>query len=317
MDYLYIVVGLLLLVFAGDALVRGAVALSLKLGVSALLVSLTIVAFGTSAPELLVGIEATLDGSSALVYGNVVGSNIANVFLVLGVPALIAPIIMSQPGSRENFMTMLAVSVLFIAVCSLGGMTPWVGAAFLVLLIAILYNAYRGSRDDPEADLPDEVIEAPVDSPMWKVLAILGAGLVFLPMGASLLIHGAQSVAIAWGVPEAIIGLTLVAIGTSLPELATTVMAAVRKQGDVALGSVIGSNTFNILAVMGVSSFFGPLWAPPGFVEFDLWIMLAAGLAIAPFIFLKRDMGRVAGGIFLVVYLVYLVFAVGPVGGHM
>lgn len=317
MDYLYIVIGLVLLVVAGDALVRGAVALSLKLGVSALVVSLTVVAFGTSAPELLVGVEATLDGSSALVYGNVVGSNIANVFLVLGVPALIAPIVMSQAGSRGNFLTMLAVSVLFIAVCSLGGMTAWVGVAFLVLLIAILYNTYRGSRDKPDAELPEELAEAPVDAPMWKVLAILGAGLVFLPIGASLLISGAQSVAVAWGVPEAIIGLTLVAIGTSLPELATTVMAAIRRQADVALGGVIGSNTFNILAVMGASSFFGPLPAPAGFVEFDLWIMLGAAMAMAPFIFLKRDMGRFAGIIFLVVYAAYLVFAVGPVGAHV
>ncbi|MGB0508325.1 MAG: calcium/sodium antiporter [Pikeienuella sp.] len=316
MDYVYIVVGLLLLVFAGDALVRGAVALSLKLGVSALVVSLTIVAFGTSAPELLVGVKATLNGSSDLVYGNVVGSNIANVFLVLGVPALITPIVMSPPGSRQNFLTMLAVTVLFIAVCGMGGMTAWVGVAFLVLLIAILYSTYQGSRNKPDADLPDEVAEAPVDAPMWKVLAILGAGLIFLPIGAGLLIEGAQNVAVAWGVPEAIIGLTLVAIGTSLPELATTVMAAVRRQADVALGGVIGSNTFNILAVMGASSFFGSLPTPAGFMEMDLWIMLGATLAMAPFIFLKRDMGRLAGVIFLGVYLAYLVFAVTPLGVH-
>lgn len=317
MDYVYIVFGLALLVFAGDALVRGAVALSLKLGVSALVVSLTVVAFGTSAPELLVGIKATLNGSSALVYGNVVGSNIANVFLVLGVPALIAPIVMSQPGSRQNFLTMLAVSVLFIAVCGMGGMTVWVGVAFFVLLIAILYSTYQGSRSAPEIDLPDELAEAPTDSPMWKVLAILFAGLIFLPVGAGLLIAGAQNVAIAWGVPEAVIGLTLVAIGTSLPELATTVMAAIRRESDVALGGVIGSNTFNILAVMGASSFFGPLPTPAGFMELDLWIMLAAALAMAPFIFLKRDIGRVAGLIFLGVYLAYLVFVVSPGGAHV
>jgi cation:H+ antiporter len=317
MDYVYIITGLVMLVFAGDALVRGAVALSLKLGVSALVVSLTVVAFGTSAPEMLVGIEATLDGSSALVYGNVVGSNIANVFLVLGVPALIAPIVMSQAGSRRNFLTMLAVSVLFIAVCGMGGMTVWVGVAFMVLLIAILYNTYQGSRREPAADIPDEVAEAPVDAPMWKVLALLFAGLIFLPIGASLLISGAQNVAMAWGVPEAVIGLTLIAIGTSLPELATTIMAAIRRQVDVALGGVIGSNTFNILAVMGVSSFFGPLPTPAGFMELDLWIMLGATMAMAPFIFLKRDLGRVAGVIFLVVYAAYLVFAVSPIGGHI
>lgn len=316
MDYAFIVIGLLMLVFAGDALVRGAVALSLKLGVSALVVSLTVVAFGTSAPELLVGIEATLDGSSALVYGNVVGSNIANVFLVLGVPALIAPIVMSQTGSRRNFLTMLAVSVLFIAVSGMGGVTVWAGVAFFVLLIAILYNTYQGARSDPDADLPDEVAEAPVDAPMAKILVILFAGIIFLPIGASLLISGAQNVATAWGVPEAVIGLTLVAIGTSLPELATTVMAAIRRQADVALGGVIGSNTFNILAVMGASSFFGPLPTPAGFMELDFWIMLGATLAMAPFIFLRRDMGRFAGVIFLVVYVAYLIFAVSPGGAH-
>lgn len=316
MDYLYIVIGLVLLVVAGDALVRGAVALSLKLGVSALVVSLTIVAFGTSAPELLVGIQATLEGSNALVYGNVVGSNIANVFLVLGLPALIAPIAMSMPGAGRNFLIMLAVSVLFIIVCAMGGMTVGIGVGFVVMLCGLLFWTYRNAQAEPESEIADELADAPVEAPMWKVIAILGAGIVFLPIGASLLIDGAQNVALAWGVPEAVIGLTLVAIGTSLPELATTVMAAIRRQADVALGNVIGSNTFNILAVMGVSSFFGPLPTPPEFLALDLWIMLAAALAMAPFIFLHKNMGRMAGAGYLLIYVAYLVMIVGPVGGH-
>lgn len=311
-DLGYIVAGLVLLVFCGDALVRGAVALSLKLGVSALVVSLTVVAFGTSAPELLVGIEAALDGATGLVFGNVVGSNITNVLLVLGVPLLIAPIETGQRGLRRNYVMMLAATVLFIAVSGYGGLTFWMGIAFLALLCALMYDAYSVARRDPAVIDMSELEEAPISAPNWRIGMLIAVGLIGLPVGANLLVGGAQSIALAFGVSDAAIGLTLVAIGTSLPELATTVMAALRRQADVAVGNVIGSNLFNILAVMGGSALFATLDTPPGFMELDFWVMLGASLAIAPFIFLKKSMKRALGVGFLLVFAIYIVFALGP-----
>ncbi|MEM7268119.1 MAG: calcium/sodium antiporter [Pseudomonadota bacterium] len=311
-DITLIVSGLVLLVIAGDALVRGAVALSLKIGISALVVSLTVVAFGTSAPELLVGIKATLEGSPGLVFGNVVGSNIANVLLVLGVPLLIAPIATGAHGTSRNLALMLAASGLFIAISGTGGITFWIGVAFVGLLLALIYDAYVvGLKDLSDVDLSDVDKDA-VGDPNWKIALLLLGGIVGLPLGANLLVDGASRIAFDLGMSEAAVGLTIVAIGTSLPELATTVAAAFRRQAEVAVGNVIGSNMFNILAVMGGSALFGDLLTPEGFMELDFWIMLATSLALAPFIFLKAEMTRATGILFLVAYAVYIVFALGP-----
>ena len=311
-DIAYIAIGLILLVFGGDALVRGAVGLSLKLGLSALVVSLTVVAFGTSAPELIVGIEATLLGASGLVYGNVVGSNIANVLLVLGVPLLIAPITTGQRGMRRNLVMMLAATVLFMAIAGNGGLYFWIGVAFLVLLGALVADAYYWARKAPDSiDVSEVDVDAAAD-PNWKVALFVLGGIVLLPIGAKLLVDGSKSIALELGMSEAAVGLTIVAIGTSLPELATTVMAALRRQSDVAVGNVVGSNLFNILAVMGGSALFGPLPTPAGFFELDFWIMLAASLALAPFIFMRRTITRGVGVVFLLAYIAYIVLALGP-----
>lgn len=306
-DLAYVAAGLVVLVFAGDALVRGAVALSLKLGISALVVSLTVVAFGTSAPEMLVSVQAALEGSPGIVFGNIVGSNIANVLLVLGLPALISAIHLGQPDIPRNLAMMVAASFLFIAVCSMGGLTFWVGVAFLALLGAMIYDAYwqamRGAT--PEVELDD----APTGMTGTKIAAHIGAGVIGLPIGAWLLIEGAQAVARDFGISEAVIGLTLVAIGTSLPELATTIMAAVRRQADVAVGNVVGSNLFNILAVSGAAALFADLPTPEGFMEKDLWVMLAASVALAPFVFFKVDIGKPTGVMFLAAYVGYISLA--------
>lgn len=311
-DIAYIAVGLVMLVFGGDALVRGAVGMSLKLGLSALVVSLTVVAFGTSAPELIVGIEATIHGSPGLVYGNVVGSNIANVLLVLGIPLLIAPIVTGQPGMRRNLVMMLAATVLFMAVAGGGGLYFWIGVAFLVLLGALVFDAYYWAMKAPDSVDISEIDEDAATDPNWKVALLVLSGIILLPLGANLLIDGSRSIALELGMSEAAVGLTIVAVGTSLPELATTVMAAIRRQTDVAVGNVVGSNLFNILAVMGGSALFGPLPTPAGFFDLDFWIMLAASLVIAPFIFMKRTITRGVGIIFLLAYVAYIVLALGP-----
>lgn len=309
-DLAYIAVGLILLVLAGDLLVKGAVGLSLRLGVPALVVSLTIVAFGTSAPEMLVSIEATLAGATDLVFGNIVGSNIANVFLVLGAPALIAPLTVCQKGVLRNFIIMMGASLLLVAVCAMGGLSFWIGVAFLILLALVLWDTYRMARGGHvEVELEDEGEGA---FSRVKIAIYILAGIVGLPIGANFLIDGARSIAMELGVSEAAIGLTLVAVGTSLPELATTVMAATRGRGDVAIGNVIGSNIFNILAVFGVTALVGDLPTPAGFMELDLWIMLGAALLLAPFIIARIDMRRLSGLAFIGAYVVYCALALGP-----
>lgn len=325
MDLVAAVLGLAILLGAGDALVRGAVALSLRLGIPALLVSLTVVAFGTSAPELLISVQAALDDAPGIAFGNVVGSNIANVLLVLGVPAVISAIDARDCDSRRNYAMMLGASAVFAALCFFGPLGWPQGLLLLALLTLVLWDAYRAARAHrrgagcaaavEDDDLPEEIADADPNMPTWKLVAFLAVGLIGLPAGAHLLIEGARGIALAMGVSEAAIGLTLVALGTSLPELATTVMAAMRKQADVALGNVIGSNIFNILAIMGIASFFGPLEVPPGMLEIDLWVMLASALVIWPFICGKMVIGRLAGGAMIAVYVGYVAFALtgGPV----
>jgi cation:H+ antiporter len=306
MDLFYVFIGLTILLFAGDALVRGAVESSLRLGIPAFIVSLTIVAFGTSAPELLIAVNAALDGVPALALGNVVGSNTANILLVLGVPAIISGINTQTCNTTHNYIYMLAASVFFIMLAFMGPFGIWHGLVLLFVLGMILYQALRTASHSRAAIRACE--EELIDTHMrwWKILLFLLVGLVGLPIGADLLVEGAKSIARDFGLDEAVIGLTLVAVGTSLPELATTVAAAMRKQADVALGNVIGSNMFNLLAIMGVASFFAPLPVPREFLTMDLWIMLAATLALAPFAVWKVNLTRAWGVAFVVVYLVYI-----------
>lgn len=299
--------GLVLLLFAGDALVKGAVNLSLRLGVPALIVSLTIVAFGTSAPELLISIQSILDGQPGLAIGNVVGSNTANVLLVLGVPALAAGLAASQSDTRKSYITMIAASVLFIVLCFFGPITWWHGLILLSALALSLLDSFREARvhmkkgqDEEEPEGADPTMEG------WKIGAFLIAGLIGLPLGAKLLVDNAVIIATDFGVSATVIGLTLVAIGTSLPELATTVMAALRNKADVALGNVIGSNLFNLLAIVGIASLVGPMPVPPAFLTLDLWVMLGASLLIVPVVFGNKRMGKVWGIGLTLAYVAYL-----------
>jgi cation:H+ antiporter len=308
MPWLLSALGLVILLLAGDALVRGAVNLSLRLGIPALIVSLTIVAFGTSAPELLISIAAVRDNAPGIALGNVVGSNTANVLLVLGLPALIAAMHTSAIDTRKSYIQMLAASVLFILLAMTGVFGLWQAAVLLAGLAVMLLLAFRAARAErTEKPSPIDLDEADPDMPGWKIAMFLALGLAGLPLGASILVENAEIIARMYGVPETVIGLTLIAIGTSLPELATTVMAAIRKQADVALGNVIGSNMFNLLAIIGIAALFGPIPVDPAFLHFDLWVMLAATLMLVPFVFLKRDITRVWGVLLTGLYIAYLV----------
>ncbi|MGR3492308.1 MAG: calcium/sodium antiporter [Shimia sp.] len=307
LDWVYVVLGLVILLLAGDVLVKGAVNLALRLGIPALIVSLTIVAFGTSAPELLIAIQAVADGAPGLALGNVVGSNTANVLLVLGIPALIAAMDTSNCDTRKSYVYMLLGSLLFIALCFFGPLVWWHGIILLLALAFVLGDQAREALAHRKANAEEEEVEGADDSlPMWRILLFLALGLVGLPFGADLLVDGASDIARVFGMSEVAIGLTLVALGTSLPELATTVMAAIRRQADVALGNVIGSNMFNLLAIMGITSLTGAVAVDSAFLVFDLWVMLAASLVLAPFVFLKWRISRVWGVVLSALYIAYI-----------
>ncbi|SFR37245.1 calcium/sodium antiporter [Litoreibacter janthinus] len=298
--------GLVILLLAGDALVRGAVNLSLRLGIPALIVSLTVVAFGTSAPELLIAIQAVIDGVPGLALGNVVGSNTANVLLVLGIPALFAGLPTSESDTKKSFVQMIAATLLFIAVCFFGPIT-WMHALVLLAGMAvILTDQFRDALSGRAAATVEPPEGADPTMAGWKVTAYLLTGLIGLPLGASLLVDNASAIATRMGVSETIIGLTLVAVGTSLPELATTVVAAMRKHADVALGNVIGSNLFNLLVIIGVAGLVGPIPVPEAFLRFDLWVMLASSLILIPVVFWHKDLGKRWGVALCALYVVYI-----------
>jgi cation:H+ antiporter len=308
-DWVYTVVGLVILLLAGDALVKGAVNLSLRVGVPALIVSLTVVAFGTSAPELLISVQAILDGVPGLALGNVVGSNTANALLVLGIPALLATMHTSQCDTRASYVQMICATLLFMGLCFFGVLNWISGLILLAALFAMLAHAIRSAtRHRKAATAPTEEVEGADPNLGWpKIALFVVLGLIGLPMGAHLLVTGATSIARDFGVSETVIGLTLVAIGTSLPELATTVMAALRQQADVALGNVIGSNMFNLLGIMGVASLVGEVPVARQFLSFDLWVMLGASLILVPFVFFKVDVTRIWGAVLTMCYMTYIV----------
>ncbi|MEM1073700.1 MAG: calcium/sodium antiporter [Pseudomonadota bacterium] len=301
--------GLVILLMAGDSLVKGAVNLSLRLGVPALIVSLTIVAFGTSAPELLISVQAILDDAPGLALGNAVGSNTANILMVLGVPAILAAMHTSECDSRKTYVQMMLASALFICLAFRGVFDGISSAVLLSALFLYLFGAFRDAQAHRNADRDEDEEEpegADPSLPIWRILIFLVLGLVGLPLGADLLVDNATIIAKQYGVSDTVIGLTLVAIGTSLPELATTLVAALRRQADVALGNVIGSNIFNLLAIIGVAGLIGPIGVDPEFLQFDLWVMLVASMLLAPFVFLKWDITRIWGILLSVLYLGYL-----------
>lgn len=310
LDFLFATLGLIILVLAGDTLVRGAVNMSLRLGVPALVVSLTIVAIGTSAPELLVGISAVTDGVPGIALGNVIGSNTANVLLVLGVPALLVGLQSSGCDTRSSYVQMIFGTFVFIALAATGLIGAMSGAVLLALFLAFMahaaYSALKARRAGEAIDVEEE-LEGVEEGMSWpKILLLIGLGLIGLPFGADLLVDSASEIARDYHVPETVIGLTLVAVGTSLPELATTVSAAYRNQAEVALGNVIGSNMANTLGIVGATALVGPIPVPHMVVQFDMMIMLGASLLLIPFVFFKVNINRVWGALFTVGYVAYV-----------
>jgi cation:H+ antiporter len=308
--FLQLFSGLIYLLFGGDLLVRGAVALARKFHVPPMIIALTIVAFGTSLPELVVVVQATLAGYPGLVLGNVVGSNIANVLLVAGAAAVVSPLTYGEHSVRRDSLFMVATSVLVVFLSWNGTLGPLEGGVMLgglVLVNAITAREAARAFRDSELKAPLEwVLGLPTN--MWVILLFIVVGAVGLPIGAKMVVDASVEIAAALGVSDTVVGLTVLAIGTSLPELATTVAAAVQKRTDVAIGTIVGSNMFNILAILGLAAAISPapIAVPGGFFSLDFPVMLGAALVITALALLRRPVGRTLGVTFLVAYAAYL-----------
>ncbi len=305
LDYITFAAGLALLLIAGDLLVRGAVGIADRLSIPPLVIGLTVVAFGTSAPELVVCVQAALDGAPDIAIGNVVGSNIANVLLVMGVPALIAPTVTQDRDAVRNTIYMIGATMLFIGICFSGEVTRLFGAILFTLLLIFLWESVRGSRNGT-SELEQEI--ADLEGPAKKLgiaVAFTIGGVIGLPIAASLMVDSARSIAMSWGVSEAAIGLTIVALGTSLPELAATVMAAIRREGAIAIGNVIGSNIFNLFGIMGLTALVSPIPIPEQVMHLDIWVMLATALLVLVFVGVRLRIGKRIGATLVIAYLLY------------
>lgn len=307
------IAGFVLLFVAGETLVRGAVGIAERLKVPPLIIGLTVVAFGTSLPELFVSVQAVLSGAGALAIGNVVGSNIANVWLILGAAALVAPIACTARRLTRNLLAMLAATLATIALAIDLALTLADGAVLVAGLLLFLFAAIRYARSHPDAARDVLEFEQELDVrglTLTRGIILTLAGLVGLPIASDWLVDGAVTLARILGVAEAVIGLTVVAVGTSLPELATSLVAARKGHGAVAIGNVIGSNLFNLLAILGITALIGRIPVPLAFLRVDLWVMLAASAMLLVFVLPRRPVGRLAGAGMLLCYALYLVWLV-------
>jgi cation:H+ antiporter len=320
------VIGLVLLIGGAELLVRGASRTALGLGISPLVVGLTVVAFGTSAPELAVSVQSAFSGPGGanIALGNVVGSNIANVLLILGISAAITPLIVQQQLIRLDVPLMIGVSVLLLLMAFDGQITRIDGVLLFAGIIFYTIFAIRQSRKETsqvQAEYEHEFgAVAPTNSVRdWIVnITLIVVGLALLVLGARWLVDGAIIFARAFGLSELIIGLTIVAVGTSLPEIATSIIAAMRGERDIAVGNVVGSNIFNILSVLGLSSIVAPegIAVAPAALSFDIPVMIAVALACLPIFFTGRQIARWEGWLFLGYYVAYTLFLVLDATGH-
>ncbi|HXH53720.1 MAG TPA: calcium/sodium antiporter [Sphingomicrobium sp.] len=323
---LTLLAGLALLVVGGELLVRGSVRVAERLGVSPLLIGLTLVGFGTSTPEIVTSVQAALIGSPGIAVGNIVGSNMANMLLILGASALICPLAVQSRALSRDGVVGLASAALLAAVGWTFGLSRAVGAGFLLMLAAYLYYAFRQERvaaedhtaafDRAEAFASADVAlrpRAPATTGLrgWLVpLAIAVGGLISIVAGGRLLVSGAVDLARLLGMSEAVIGLTIVAAGTSAPELVTSLVAAVRRQTDVAVGNILGSNIYNLLGIGGLTGIIAPTPVPAQIAAFDSPLMVGASLLLLLFAWTGARLNRAEGGLLLAAYASYVAWLV-------
>jgi cation:H+ antiporter len=310
MMYVLIAIGFVLLLGGAEYLVKGSVGLARRIGVSPLVIGMTVVALGTSAPEFVVSLDAAMAGVAGIATGNIIGSNIANILLILGVTAMIKPI-HSDPGSvfRDGII-LVVCSAVFTGLALSGSLDMMSGLILTAMFIGFLVYSYWREAHGADPEVAEmhaheaEEVEAP-DNP-WVLLAMTLGGIAAVVFGAELLVNGGTQIARQYGVSEEVIGLTMIAVGTSLPELAASGMAALRGHTDVALGNVIGSNLFNILGVLGIVSMIQPLPVAQQLIEFDLWVMMGATVLLVPFMVTRWKLSRLEGFIFAASYGVYI-----------
>jgi len=309
MMYVQVLIGFVVLIGGAEILVRGAVALAERMGISPMVIGMTIVAIGTSAPELVVSVNAALEGATGLAVGNVIGSNIANVLLVLGVACILMPIIERPAALKRDGAMLLFGTLLFVGLCLRETLDGMAGILLLVGFASFIGISYWRESSEPElaADHVQEVedLEGWPTSTAGMIIAIVG-GLVGLAVGSEFLVDGGADIARTFGVSEEVIGLTLFALGTSLPELAASVIAAMKGHADVGIGNVVGSNLFNILGVAGAAALTAPLPVHSQILSFDIWVMLASSLLLLPILIFGWRIGRFSGLLFLVAYIGYI-----------
>ena len=311
LQLLLFLLGIAALYLGAEWMVRGAARLARSLGISALVVGLTVVAFGTSAPELIVSTVAAIRGQSDVAVGNVVGSNIANVGLILGLAGLILPLRAEMRLLRQEVPIMVAAALLLVALATDGTFSRVDGMVCLLAFAGYILLMLRTARYEPVAIEAayhqfesEETLEPAGESRLWDTV-LVASGLAALAAGANLMVGSAIFLARVLGIPEVTIGLTIVAVGTSLPELATSLMAAVRREADIAMGNIIGSNIFNSLAIIGVASVARPLAAHPSLFQFELPMMVGLSLVLPVFIWTRLTLGRLEGGVLLASYAAF------------
>lgn len=299
--------GLVLLYLGAEGLVRGSASLALRLGVTPLMIGLTVVAYGTSAPELVVSTKAALDGQGDIAVGNIVGSNIFNICVILGLASAIRPLRVRFQLLKLDAPVMIGVSLLCLGFLADRRLARWEAVIFLGSIAAYtLFNVLQARRQATREIEAGYEQEGPKRSgALWLDLVLIVGGLAVLVLGSRFLVNGAVAVARIWGVSEAVIGLTIVAAGTSMPELATSVVGAITRQPDIALGNVIGSNIFNILGILGVSGLLRPLNAP-GVSSVDLGLMVVTAILLLPMLWSNRTVSRAEGLVLVAVYAGYL-----------
>lgn len=302
---LYILGGLTGLFLGGEGLIRGSSSLAIRVGISPLVVGLTVVAFGTSSPELLVSLKAAIMGSSSIALGNVIGSNIANIALILGLSAVITPIEVHANVIKREIPIMIVVSLLLIFFLLDGTLGFIEGLIFIILLIAYtVVNILLSLKENKEIEKEfEEGLKSRLNIPLATLFIIVG--LVLLFFGADLFLKGAVSLAKMFNVSDAIIGLTIVAVGTSLPELFTSIVATIKKESDIAVGNVVGSNIFNILSILGISAIIVPISSSQISI-IDLGAMLAAALILLPLSYTGFRISRLEGLLLLIGYFAYI-----------
>ena len=299
MDILFILGGFVALLIGGEALVKGAVDTAQRLKVPPMVIGLTLVGFGTSTPELLTSIQAALDGAPGIAVGNVVGSNIANILLIVGLSALVAPIAVGRRGFRQDMAFLVGATLLFMAIAANGHLGRISATVLLVgLALFLVLSLRRSDAGTPEVEAPS--LSAPI------ALVYFGVGLLITLLGARFLVQGAIGLAEDMGVSQSIIGLTIVAVGTSLPELITSVLAARRGHSDVALGNIVGSNIFNILGILGATALVKPIPIPSEIVAYDNWVMLGATTLLIGACVTQWRISRTEGAVMLGLYVAYI-----------